>query len=279
MISQFLFTKSLITLLAFFNAPKTEATPPLENPLGKTISSRFAPPNEYMQVLTQPGTFANYLQHFPLKNAGTPVKYFNGELKSNNEVYAAVLDISTGNRDLQQCADAIIRLRAEYLYSTKQFDKIQFHFTNGFLASFSKWILGYRIVVKGNSVYWIKSGNPSSSHSELIKYLNVVFTYAGSLSLSKELIKVPLNTIQIGDVFIRGGSPGHAVLVVNMAVEKTSKNKLFLLVQSYMPAQDIHILQNNRDSQYSPWFSSNISTNLHTPEWVFSKEELMRFPN
>lgn len=55
------------------------------------------------------GSFAEYLRNLPLKPHGTKVKYYNGEEKPN-DVYVAVIDIDVGTRDLQQCADAVIRL-------------------------------------------------------------------------------------------------------------------------------------------------------------------------
>ena len=49
----------------------------------------------------------------------------------------------------------------------------------------------------------------------------------------------PVTSMQIGDVLIQGGSPGHAVIVVDMAENPATGEKLYLLAQSYMPAQDI----------------------------------------
>jgi hypothetical protein len=40
----------------------------------------------------------------------------------------------------------------------------------------------------------------------------------------------------VGDVFIRGGSPGHAMLVVDMG-EDAAGRKIYLVAQSYMPSQ------------------------------------------
>ena len=41
---------------------------------------------------------------------------FNGIPKSNQTAQYAVLDIPIGNKDLQQCADAVMRLRAMWLH-------------------------------------------------------------------------------------------------------------------------------------------------------------------
>ena len=86
-----------------------------------------------------------------------------------------------------------------------------------------------------------------------------------------------MKTIQIGDVFILGGFPGHAVLVVDVCENKSTGEKLFLIQQSYMPAQEIHVLKNLNNSEISPWYSVNFSGDLETPEWTFTKEQLMRW--
>jgi hypothetical protein len=78
--------------------------------------------------------------------------------------------------------------------------------------------------------------------------------------------------MQIGDVFIQGGSPGHAVIIVDMA--KNSKGeKIFILAQSYMPAQETQILKNPNDTNSSPWYTLPTST-LETPEWDFNATDL-----
>ncbi|MEL6142296.1 MAG: DUF4846 domain-containing protein, partial [Bacteroidota bacterium] len=106
----------------------------------------------------------------------------------------------------------------------------------------------------------------------------MVFSYAGTLSLAKELQPKSLTEIAIGDVFIRGGSPGHAVLVVDKAIDPSKGEILVLLAQSYMPAQDIHVLRNPNNSPDNPWYTvKEMSQQIRTPEWTFSPDELMRF--
>jgi hypothetical protein len=205
------------------------------------------------------------------------VHYYSGEEKTN-KVAAAVLNFDVGNKDLQQCADAVMRLRAEYLYKTKQYELLHFNFTSGFKADYSKWRSGYRISVKGNNVSWVKTTKESESYKSFREYLDVVFTYAGTASLTKELKQITLSQMQIGDVFIKGGSPGHAVIVVDMAVNPKTNKKLFMIAQSYMPAQDIHILINTNKPSVSPWYElDETATEIETPEWTFDKNQLKRF--
>ncbi|MCB0728228.1 MAG: DUF4846 domain-containing protein [Ignavibacteriae bacterium] len=260
------------------NYNKTDIKLKYTDPSGKDILSRFITPDGYRRIITDSGSFGYYLQHFPLKKDGSKVYYYDGTEKVNNDVYAAVLDIDAGDKDLQQCADAIIRLRAEYLYEKKDYGKIHFNFTNGFSADYNKWAEGFRIKVNGNKTGWYLSGEKDYSYRTFKNYLEMVFSYAGTISLSKELKIIPEYELSAGDVFIYGGSPGHAVLVVDVAVNENNE-KIFLLAQSYMPAQDIHILNNPENKDLSPWYDLRDTDRLYTPEWTFDKTSLKRFEN
>jgi len=243
---------------------------------GGTISERFNPPPEFQRIHVDSGSFAFYLRSLPLKQHGSKVKYYNGFIKPNFWVYDAVVDMEIGERNLQQCADAVMRLKAEYLYKSSLYNKIHFNFTNGFRVDYSEWMKGKRIVVEGNKSYWQEQTSPSNTYNSFRKYMDIIFAYAGTLSLSKEMISVDIKNIKIGDVFIQGGSPGHAVIVVDMAVD-SGNNKVFLLAQSYMPAQDIQILVNPNNKKISPWYKLDFEGDLVTPEWTFKKGDLKRF--
>jgi hypothetical protein len=244
---------------------------------GKTIQTRINCPEGYARLQYPAHSFGSFLLTFPLKKHGSKVYYFNGEEKYNPEVYVAVLDIDVGEKDLQQCADAVMRLRAEYLYKEKMYKKIHFNFTNGFRLDYTKWAEGYRVKVSGNTTTWYKPKAVDYSYTTFREYMNFVFMYAGTLSLSKELKSIPYDSIQAGDVFIRGGSPGHAVIVMDVAIETKTGSRIMTLAQSYMPAQNIHLLKNIGDQKRSPWYDLTNTDELHSPEWTFQKTELKRF--
>jgi hypothetical protein len=245
---------------------------------GQLVKTRIKTPEQFQRVEYLPGSFEHYLQHFPLKPHGSKVKLYNGEEKHNQYIHAAVLDIGIGRKNIQQCADALIRLRAEYLWKEKRYEDIHFNFTNGFNADYMKWRRGNRIKVEGNQVSWIYKNNESTSYQDFQNYLEKVFIYAGTLSLKNELEPQQLPQIEIGDVWIQGGSPGHSVIVIDKAIHTTTGEILILLAQSYMPAQDIHILKNPNNQLISPWYSvSEIESELQTPEWRFNKKDLMKF--
>lgn len=266
----------LMVIFCFFSFSKTNNTTK-SNHLENTIQQRFQLPQGFVREEESKTSFGYFLRNLPLKSLGSNVLYFDGTIKSNRNVYEAVVDLPIGKQDLHQCADAVMRLRADYFYSQKQYDKIHFNFTNGFQVDFSKWVAGYRIAVKGNKTSWVKTAKPSDSYQTYWKYLETVFMYAGTASLEKELKSINALDMKIGDVFIKGGFPGHAVIVVDIAVNPKNNQKIMLLAQSYMPAQEIQILKNPNKSSLSPWYAVDFGTSLKTPEWTFSSSQLKRF--
>jgi len=245
-----------------------------------TIESRISPPEDYRRMPVDSDSFAGWLRRLPVKPGRPEVHLFNGRPKGRQDLHEAVIDIDTGDRDLQQCADAVIRLRAEYLFSMKRFGDIHYNFTSGDTAFYSDWRKGFRPQVRGSRVSWRRTAEPDFSHEAFRDYLETVFAYAGSYSLESELVPVEdQSDMKIGDVFIQGGFPGHAVIVVDMARKPGTGEKVFLLAQSYMPAQDIHILRNLNDQELSPWYRVDFGEVLETPEWDFERTDLARFRN
>lgn len=247
------------------------------NPAGTNVTTRILIPEGYQSVEVPAGSFQAYLRELPLKPHGAKVKYYDGRSKNSKGVYMAVVDLQIGNRNLHQCADAVMRLRAEYLWKNKKYDQIHFNFTNGFRVDYAEWMKGKRVVVKGNKTRWSQQAEPSNTYSDLWNYLQIIFSYAGTLSLSKEMEPVSINDLNIGDVFIQGGSPGHAVIVINKARHLQTGEKIFLLAQSYMPAQQIQVLVNPDNQKLSPWYTLPDKGELKTPEWDFKSTDLKRF--
>lgn len=246
------------------------------DPVGQTIQARFLPPTGFTRSTPPENSYEAYLQNLPLHPHGAKVHYYNGQEKYN-DVYEAVINVDVGKRDLQQCADAIMRLRAEHLYAQQDYKNIHFNFVSGDRIDYDKWRKGYRVKVSGNKVSWVKSAEASDDYKSFRKYMNIIFSYAGTLSLAKELNPVSMENIQVGDVFIQGGSPGHAVVVVDVVENKETSERRFLLAQSYMPAQEIHVLKNMSTVDGSPWYSNLSESNVGTPEWGFKVEDLKRF--
>lgn len=264
------------------NVTATITSPPEEpafsyyNENGMTLESRFNPPSGFSRPASASGDLVYYLRNLPLKTAGSEVLLYSGQPKSNQEDHAAVFDLSLSNRDLQQCADSAIRIYAEYYWSIGAYDKISFQLTNGFVMNYTKWRDGNRIKVDGNDVRWYKYKAYNDTHEEFLNYLDMVFAYAGTLSLTAECKSISVDELLPGDLFLQGGSPGHCVLVVDMAMDSQG-NKCYLLAQGYMPAQDFHVIKNPLHPE-NPWYyASEISFPLNTPAWQFEEGSLFRF--
>ena len=240
----------------------------------------IATPAGYNRLSADSTSFAAYLRQLPLKPEGSPVKSYDGKQMVTTSVAFAVVDMEIGTTDLLQCADAVIRLRAEWLYAHKRYSDIAFHFTSGFLCEYVRWAEGGRISVSGNRVTWTAGAKKDYGYPTFRRYLDKVFTYAGTLSLSHEMKKVKYSDMQIGDVFLVGGSPGHAIIVVDMAEDSISGDRVYMVAESYMPAQDIHILLNGDAEARSPWYSLRqlIENNgVDFPTWKYGPNRLHRF--
>jgi uncharacterized protein DUF4846 len=269
----------VIVFLAFVCYAQTPQYPWLNQEFSVDETVKVIPClSGFTRVKTDSNSFASWLRKLPLKNKSEKVRLFDNRLKPNQSAHYRIIDIDRGKKDLQQCADAVIRLRAEYLYHLKKYDNIHFNFTSGDEAKFTDWMQGLRPLVNNNNVKWKKSGKPGNDYPSFKKYLEIVFMYAGSYSLTKELVHVPdLNQTNIGDVFIQGGFPGHAVIVVEKCIKTETNEIAILLTQSYMPAQDIHILNNLNNENTSPWYIINEDNKLYTPEWTFEWSDLYKF--
>lgn len=269
------------TVAAEITEPTAEITPtPIVwqvNSEGETLKERIPVPEGFSRIDCEPDSFGEFLRGQKLEPDGSPVKLYDGREKANQNVHIAVLAIDVGERDRQQCADAGLRLRAEYLYSIGEYDKISYHLTNGVLFPYSQYRAGYRLKVDGNDTSLVKSADENTSYERFRKYLDLLFAYAGTISVSKESTTIEKDDMQIGDIFVIGGSPGHCVMVVDMCENKDTGEKAFLIAQSYMPAQQIHVLKNIE--QNDPWYRlSALSYPFRTPEWTFDEECLKRMP-
>lgn len=196
--------------------------------------------------------------------------------KNNQNAHIAVFDMDIGEKDLQQCADSIMRMYGEYYFASQEYDKIKFHLTNNYLMEYTKWREGCRLKVNGNETSMVKTASYDDSYEAFRKYLETVFIYGGTVSLSGESNETRVEEIQIEDMFIEAGSPGHCVLIVDMAGNEDGE-KALLLAQGYMPAQEFHILKNPLHEE-DPWYyTSEFKFPLETPQWTFKEGSLKRW--
>jgi len=222
-------------------------------------------------------TFAEYIWKLALKPKCHMVHLYNGDLRSWQIPQERVVDIDVDSIGLQQCADALIRLYAEYLFANKEYDKIHFCLTNGFDMQYKRWAEGDRVIVKGNNTHWkMNAAEKDYSHSVFMDYLAIVFKYAGTYSLNKNL--QPCNygknfagKLKTGDILIRPadirkGTLGHAIMFIQRRGDE------FIFLQSFTPAQEIEVFS----SKYVDFsYNANVMSVLG---YDFQSQNIKHFP-
>ncbi|HSC52145.1 MAG TPA: DUF4846 domain-containing protein [Phnomibacter sp.] len=220
----------------------------------KSIIASIPTPSHFQRIILPGHSFGSWLRKQPLRNDKT-IRLYNGNRRNDQSIQHAVVDIPIGQQDLIQCADAIIYCRAYYLYQTKQAASISFTDNNG-------------------KVYKIASNARSHAFQQ---YLNTVFSYCNTASLARQMNPIRFSQLQPGDVLIRGGFPGHGAIIADMCENKKGE-KLYLLMQGFMPAQDIHVLRNFYEPSISPWYRLDTTyTMIYTPTFWFKSSEAKRF--
>ncbi len=244
-----------------------------------SLRTRFASPPGYTRLTVAEGSFAEWLRYLPVREDPQVYAYDGRPLQAPA---AAVVLLDVGDRDLQQCADAIIRLHAEYLWSSGQFAAIAYHFTNGVRSAWLAWADGERFAKIDGRLRGVSKAKKDHGRAAFRAYLQHLFIYAGTRSLPKDARALAEEeALRPGDFFNQAGSPGHAVLILDIAVDAAG-HQVALLGQSYMPAQDFHVLTSSAaDVVDGIWFPLPVGALavLRTPSWApFSRADAYRLP-
>ncbi len=278
----------VIALLVFRNSKEVQAvsnvitsyTTPASTYIhkeGTSVKTRVSPLEGYHSIVTSTNSFSNYVQNFPLKEASAQVINYDGKPYWYQAGHVGVLDIPVPSNGLQQCADALIRIRSEYLWEQNLKDKIGFKFTSGHYCSWSYYAKGYRPTINGNNVNFSIKATPNASKNNFYNYLNLIYTYAGTYSLAQELSEIKnLSDVQIGDMLIYPGFPGHVMMIADI-IENQEGERRFLFFQGNTPAQSVHIIRNSTNAKESPWYDLKGLTSLETPIYTFSSFKIVRF--
>jgi len=251
-------------------------TPSLINKDSLTIKSRVSVPKGYKRVNYPKGSFEDYLRSYKLKPFGSKIINYDDSEYFWQGGHIGILKIPVPKNGLQQCADALIRIRSEYLWNNNRKEEIGFKFTSGHYCSWTKYAEGYRPKINGNKVTFHKTASANSSKENFYKYLNLIYMYSGTLSLYNELKSVKAKDLQIGDMLIKGGSPGHIVMLADEVINDKGE-KLFLLFQGNTPAQSVHLVKNLEDTSISPWYQLENDAVIPVSNYTFGSAKFARF--
>ena len=214
----------------------------VSNPRNRSRIGEIPVPGGYERVAVDSGSFGDFIRKFPLQKRGSHLRYHNGTLAYGQYFGYAVLDLPMLS-NTEQCADAVMRMRAEYLWSIGNYESIHFRSVSGKDQKYG--------------------GNADRKAFE--KYLRGVFDNSNTASLRREMKPNALASIVPGDVFVYespgAGFYGHAVLVVDVAINKKTGQKAIMLAQSSTPALTMHIIRDFLHPIRSPWVVLDDTTN------------------
>ncbi len=255
------------------SAPRSN---PYLNPEGMTQETRILPPEGYTRVPAGEDSLLTYLRRMPVYPECSALYVYDGTTRPGSNA-AAVYTLSVGSEGYQECADTVIRLWSDYFNATGQRDRLRFHLTNGFLCDYDSFRRGRRVFAVGSFSAWLPLTGADDSPQTYHDWLMTVMHYAGTLSLERETAPISPADAHAGDILCRGGSPGHAVLLCDEAVNAEGQ-RCYLLVQGMIPAQSAHILFAGDDPD-NPWITQEALGNypVRAGAYTFDENMLRRY--
>lgn len=226
-----------------------------------TIES-IDPPSGFQRLKISSDSFAAWLRNLPLKNPNAPVLDYKGNIFKNTEdtTVAAVINWDIRGKRLEQCMDIIIRFYAEYLWKNNQTDQLTLPLPGGYWLDWHSWKNGLRPLFKGIDVFMQSVAESDSSKNNYNKYLRTVFAESGTQQFYYDYKSIKRKDIQIGDFIVKKGVKGHAILIMDLAVNPEGKMAA-LIGQGDTPACEFYLLNYSKEN---PWFPLNFEKNVLT---------------
>lgn len=231
-----------------------------------SLEARFPTPPGYTRIALAPGSFGAWLRGLPLAAAGTPVLNNSGDaaFAANDDYVAAVVAIDVGAGDLQQSADAVVRLHGEWLWSNDQLGAIGYRSSTKLDMPFSRWAKGQRLLASGPNVFWVVKTKPREpTYNDFRQYIDAVMLWSNNVSLATRAKHVadPAE-LTAGDFFLQSRGKGHAILVLDVAQKPTGERVALLGQALQNPAQSIHVMRLGHETA---WFSLRPPNAVLTP--------------
>ncbi len=158
-------------------------------------------------------------------------------------------------RKLEQCMDILVRFRAEYLWLSGRREAIHFPLPEGSDFRWKDWAQGWRPAFRGAHFKMEKTAGTDSSYANFLKYMNLLFEYSGSQAFYHYYEALDPASVKPGDFVVKKGKKGHAVLIVDMAVDSVG-NRVALIGQGDTPACQFYLLNYKKGN---PWFPIEIN--------------------
>lgn len=247
----------MIATRCFFLCWRSAKLSPQSNPWRASTIGEIPTPRGFSRVDTPKGSYAEYLRQLPLKPRGSKVQLYTGGDARLQYLSAAVVDLPLLS-NYEQCADATMRLRAEYLFKNGRWSDICFKDVNGNRLRFQ-----------------------GGSRKAFETYLRKVYGTCSTFSLYRETKPRKITEVQPGDVLVyparKGHKYGHAIMVADVARNRSGKVAI-MCVEGNTPAREIHVVRNNLKPWINPWVILKGDEDvIHVAPFHFNAEELRHY--
>ncbi len=226
-----------------------------------TIGTIPLPSNSYHRIKVEPASFGEWLRDLPLKEKSSPVLDYRGKIfkPGTDSIVASVINWDIKNRRLEQCMDILIRLYAEYSWENNITTPLNLPLPGGYWLRWEDWKKGFRPVFKGINVQLRKKTISDSTPAAFRNYLNTIYNASHTQQFYHAYQAVDRNEVQIGDIIVKKGTKGHAIMIVDLA--KNEHGDLIALI-------------GNGDTPACQFFLLNFRTGQPWIPLVFTKDIL-----
>ena len=220
-----------------------------------SIGSIPLPAKDFHRMVIKQSSFAQWLRELPLKNPGASVLNYRGDIfKTGTDTSVAfVVNLDIKGRRLEQCMDILVRLYTEYLWDVRELRNLILPLPGGYWLKWMEWKEGFRPVFRGVNVKMMNSAKPDSSYKTYKTYLNTVYSESHTQQFYHAYLPVKRTEVQIGDIIIKKGTKGHAIMIVDLAINEQGK-KIALIGNGDTPACQFFLLNHKAES---PWIPLN----------------------
>lgn len=226
-----------------------------------TIADRFPVPKGCTEATPEEGSFAAWLAARPLASEDTPVRTADGDrVRFTFSPALAVLDMDLLGP--QDCADSVIRLRGDYLWSAGGADDLTLKYLSGDAIPWARWAEGCRPklnLARSRVARWDCGDTRTDGRDDFTAYLKNVMRYANSFALARDLTPIDPNDVGPGDVLTQpnpSGGIGHAAIVARTITCDDGATRRHLVVNGFLPPQSVHVIGRRTSfGALRPWFT------------------------
>lgn len=217
------------------------------------IGSLPLPDSGFVRIPLDENSFGAWLRNLVLLPPGSPVYDYRKRIykSSDDTAIAAVVKLDINGRRLEQCMDILIRLYGQFLWENDRALELKLPLPGGYWLLWADWVQGIRPQFDGIDVTFKRTGDQDNSYNQYSAYLRTVYAVSHTQQFYYWYEPILPEEIEVGDFFVRKGTKSHAVMVVDMAIDRDGQ-KFALIGHGDTPACEFHLLNCKKTQPWIP---------------------------